>query len=642
VAQTDSDSRLPRVPGTPEPDEEMKMKNTGSKTSHTNASQKKPIGYRLKLGWPQIFVPAVFLSLACLATGARAQEALWKTYMDAGTIAYDEAQEYGKAEKSEGQQKRRERYAEAAKRFELARREAEAFGPRDLRLATTLQMLISAYVQQDKFAEAEPFGKKVIAIWKQSADPDSMKRAIAHREIADLYYRKARYAESEPFYQRAVAILEKDQTTKSEVETEVPQSREELLATIQQRLMIVYLGQDKFAEAVPLRAKLVARWKQMPGSDLVKTANSAGEIGNLYFNKRKYSEAELFYQIALHCVEETQASTEERRYIPNLQYSLAGAYYGQRKYADAETLLKQALAIAEKELGTGASLVGQIDHRLALTYEGQQKYADAERTYQQAVIIFEKNSDVESVIGVLDDLGDLYRSRGENALAEPIYRRIVTALESDKDAEPTKFADYLMTLGVVYLAEEKHAEGLQAFERVRLIYDKTLKSNDRRRATIRNNTAKAYYLLARYAEAEPLYLEAIEMEKAAGGESSAAWDEKNYALLLYARGDKERAEPLFRQAIANIANDRDGERQVATSWFELADLYRRQERYSDAAPLFKQALELRLKALKPGHLDLAVTMERYAGTLRKLGRQAEAAPLEEQARLIRSKHALQP
>ena len=70
---------------------------------------------------------------------AVAQQADWERYMRAGEAAYQQGN-----------------YAEAVKQTEAALSAAEAFGPDDPRLATTVNNLAGLYDTQGRYAEAEP------------------------------------------------------------------------------------------------------------------------------------------------------------------------------------------------------------------------------------------------------------------------------------------------------------------------------------------------------------------------------------------------------------------------------------------------------------------------------------------------------
>ncbi len=77
---------------------------------------------------------------------------------------------------------------------------------------------------------------------------------------------------------------------------------------------------------------------------------------------------------------------------------------------------------------------------------------------------------------------------------------------------------------------------------------------------------------------------------------------------------------------------------MATSLNNLAELYRVQGNYAEAAPLYRRSLVIREKALGPEHPDVATSLENYAALLRETGRADEAAEMEARAKAIRAKY----
>ncbi len=77
---------------------------------------------------------------------------------------------------------------------------------------------------------------------------------------------------------------------------------------------------------------------------------------------------------------------------------------------------------------------------------------------------------------------------------------------------------------------------------------------------------------------------------------------------------------------------------MATSLNNLAELYRAQGNYAEAAPLYQRSLAILEKALGPEHPNVAQSLENYAALLRKTGRADEAAEKEARATTIRAKY----
>jgi tetratricopeptide (TPR) repeat protein len=61
---------------------------------------------------------------------------------------------------------------------------------------------------QGKYAQAEPFFLRALAIWEQALGPDHPQVAYPLNNLATLYSEQGKYAQAEPFYRRALAIWE--------------------------------------------------------------------------------------------------------------------------------------------------------------------------------------------------------------------------------------------------------------------------------------------------------------------------------------------------------------------------------------------------------------------------------------------------
>ena len=94
-----------------------------------------------------VWVLAGLLCLLLWPAHAVAQQADWERHLRAGAAAYQHGN-----------------YAEAVKQTKAALIAAEAFGPDDPRLATTLSNLGGLYHAQGRYAEAEPLMKRALAI----------------------------------------------------------------------------------------------------------------------------------------------------------------------------------------------------------------------------------------------------------------------------------------------------------------------------------------------------------------------------------------------------------------------------------------------------------------------------------------------
>ncbi len=100
-------------------------------------------------------------------------------------------------------------YAEAEKQLEAALKEAEAFGPDDVRLAASLNNLAELYRAQGRYADAEPLYKRALAIREKALGPEHPHVAQSLENYAGLLRETGRGTEAAKTEARAKAIRAK-------------------------------------------------------------------------------------------------------------------------------------------------------------------------------------------------------------------------------------------------------------------------------------------------------------------------------------------------------------------------------------------------------------------------------------------------
>lgn len=155
-----------------------------------------------------------------------------------------------------------------------------------------------------------------------------------------------------------------------------------------------------------------------------------------------------------------------------------------------------------------------------------------------------------------------------------------------------------------------------------------------------NNLAALYKSQGRYDEAEMLFVQVLAMSKRLLGEGhlDVAISLNNLAVLYDLQGRYEEAEPLLVQALEMIKRLLGEEHpDVAQSINNLAVLYDSQGRYDKAEPLYMQALEMKQRLLSEEHPSVANSLNNLAGLYKSQGRYEEAELLLVQALKMRQR-----
>ena len=98
-----------------------------------------------------------------------------------------------------------------------------------------------------------------------------------------------------------------------------------------------------------------------------------------------------------------------------------------------------------------------------------------------------------------------------------------------------------------------------------------------------------------------------------------------------ARGNSAEATMIAQQALGSERVLGKEHPDTLKSVNNLAALYQRQGRYSEAEPLYKRALEARERVLGPEHPDTLVSVNNLAALYQAQGRYSEAEPLLKRA-----------
>ncbi|NEO53858.1 MAG: tetratricopeptide repeat protein [Okeania sp. SIO3B5] len=145
--------------------------------------------------------------------------------------------------------------------------------------------------------------------------------------------------------------------------------------------------------------------------------------------------------------------------------------------------------------------------------------------------------------------------------------------------------------------------------------------------------ADKFYKLGQYDQAVLFTKQALKLSQSFGKNHILVASSLNkLAELYYSQGRYSEAEPLYIQAIKIVKIVLPTNHPfLASSLNNLAGLYRSQGRYSEAEPLYQQAIEIHKIALPANHPYLAIHLNNLALLYESQGRYSESEPLYQQA-----------
>ena len=305
------------------------------------------------------------------------------------------------------------------------------------------------------------------------------------------------------------------------------------------------------------------------------------------------------------------------------------------KSRDRLALLSLILAISV-HFGTAAraeSLSAQSGRIIQLERAG--KYAQALPLAQAMVTALDKEPPNRDLAGALNNLAQIYGGMGQDAVAEPIYKRALAIMQQAAGLDSADMAPELTNLAALYQRQARYAEAEPLFKRALALRERSRPPRHPDVGQSLNNLATLYERQDRHSESEPLFRRALAIyQKVPGAEPAVATLLNNLGQVLKAEGRYADAEPPIKQSLA-IREKLLGRDHidVARSLSNLGDLYLRRQRFADAEPVFQRALAIRDKTVGPDHPDTVMSVNNLASLYQAQGRTADALPLMQRVML---------
>lgn len=300
-------------------------------------------------------------------------------------------------------------------------------------------------------------------------------------------------------------------------------------------------------ELEPLDA-LASLWDEMQHPQAAWLLSHAGVR---WHHLAEWSRAEPLLRRAL-TISEKSLGTDHPTTASALNY-LASLLKDTNRLVEAELLVRRELAICEQRFGPEHSKVATSLNNLAQLLEATNRLTETEPLLRRALAIYEQSFGSENlyVARVLNNLATLYYNTNRLGEAEPLLRRVVSIDKQNYGPEHPEVATSLTNLATLLQATNRLAEAEPLMRQALTILDKNLGVNHPTVALALNNFAQLLKAMNRQAEAEPLMRQALTiLEKNLGADHpTVALALNNYAQLLNATNRLAEAEPLMRRSL---------------------------------------------------------------------------------------------
>jgi len=314
-----------------------------------------------------------------------------------------------------------------------------------------------------RFEEAGIFLERALDIREKILDGNHPDIAKSLNSTAGLYVDQGKYAEAEPLYRQSLDIREKV------LEQDHPDVAKSL-----HNLAGLYRRQGKYDKAEPLYERALEIFEKVLESNHPDVASCLNNLSDLYCDEGKNDEAEPLLKRALDIFENVLEPNHPD--VAICLNNLAHLYKKQGKYAEAKTLYSRSLGISEKVLGPYHPDVARCLSNLGGLYSDEGKYDEAEPHYKRALNIREKLKEPEhqDLAIALNNLANVYLNQRKYAKAKPLYLQSIEVIEKSLGKEHIFVSKYLMNYANFLRQIRRDREAMKIERRAKAIQSKNI------------------------------------------------------------------------------------------------------------------------------------------------------------------------
>lgn len=311
-------------------------------------------------------------------------------------------------------------------------------------------------------------------------------------------------------------------------------------------------------------------------------------VGRAYQSLGHLEQAERLFQKVLDMRRELFGDSHIE--VANSHYNLGTVLHNLGRYQDSDLHFEQAVEIYDTDPGYASPEYANSLHNLANIRNVRRQHADAETMYRKALSMRREllGDDHPDAAASLHGIGVSLFLQNYTGRARAYLNDALRIVRRYEDGEHILKADILISLAELDRrtgdAETAEARLMEALDQRTSVYgERHLEP-----AIVRKHIADFYRDQERFSAAETLYME----------------------ILDYIRHDSDVTNPLKRPVLQSLAR-----------------LHMRQDEPEKAEPLFREALDLILSILHPGHLQAASATLELGICLTRTGKFDEAESL---------------
>jgi tetratricopeptide (TPR) repeat protein len=341
-------------------------------------------------------------------------------------------------------------------------------------------------------------------------------------------------------------------------------------------------------------ARLLSVVTSTPETETALLRNVYEQIGEIQEDLAVYPEAEKFYLKA-----KELTLVDDIGSLGLIYLKIGRLYFNQKKYKQAEQNLLIAKELYEQNKTTLPKELARVYHNLGNLYYKQSKYQQAETHLVKAKELKEKDPTIlpKDLAITYGNLGYLFNNQGSYAQAEINLLKSKELFEQDKTTPPKVLAKAYGNLGLLYISQRKYAQAETYYLIAKDLFEKDQTTLLEDLATFYNNLGLLYIKQGKYQQSEAYYLVSKELKEKDPTilPKDLATVYSNLGVLYVKQGNYEQAEKQYLKANELFEKDLTTlPKNLASAYHNLGNLYYRQKKYH----LVQKYLDLATRALE--------------------------------------------
>jgi len=393
------------------------------------------------------------------------------------------------------------------------------------------------------------------------------------------------------------------------------------------------IDKSNFDKALEVAVMSDSLFKQIEETETIEYAYLKRIIGYIYSEKGEISSAEINYKVALDLYREYSHGADPYFILGLGEYS--SLLTKEKRYSEAEPILMEAIELQEDGRGKEGLEYAFTLFNLGSLYYETGRYLEAESILKESLGLRKiKSSEFrESYPALLSLLAEVYNKTENYQASIDLYK---SALKDVRKIDEEQNAYFLVGLGAVYMELSQFSSAEPLFKQALQIEKSAGRETSENYAIYLCELATLYRETSQYNKSLSVYKEVLQLQESGGHDDYDSYFELSQLFTLMA--DYAAAEEMAVKTISMAEMNEKKSYNYLSFLNLIGNLYTLTGNYSKAEKSYLEILEKGKEIYGEQSTDYAISIDNLANLYLVTGKEKLASPLVFQALEIKKKN----